>query len=85
MSGRARWSVEESVADSFEGGSGRAVRVFHVWREPRGRNAQPTHVWYTEQDNSAACCSCSGILTAMMESCRHARAVKRHLAWKGRR
>lgn len=67
-----KWHIRE--VESFRGGTGRRIRVFEVRAE-----GSAVGVWYSEDDGVASCCSCQGFLTAMKESCAHARAVKRHV------
>ena len=82
---RAKWVVERRETDDFS-----EVKVYGVGRsgEPRW---QYVNVWasrYRHRDRYTGkvswrwrtnCTDCQGTLTAMKETCAHARAVKRHL------
>jgi len=57
--------------------SGGRAQIYKV----QSAGAQPwqfTHVWHSEDDR-LNCCKCSGPLQAMLSSCKHCNAVRRHL------
>lgn len=64
--------------DAMEGSNDRRFRV-HKKGLPDYKRVE---VWYSELfgRKRAWCCSCSGISAAMLGSCPHANAVKRHVA-----
>lgn len=55
-------------------------RYFNVYpvRPVSGRGPF-TQVWVSHVNGSIKCTNCSGPLTAMLSSCKHANAVRRHL------
>ncbi len=71
----ARWVVE---AGEVFGGGGTQNYLVRKTTDPEYANV---HVWvYKGSPVTARCCHCSGPLSAMLTTCRHASAVKRFLA-----
>lgn len=69
---KKKFTIEE--VEPFVSGHGDKVRVFLVI-EPGQERWDAAHVWLSDR---ARCTKCSGLLSAMLSSCKHARAVKRH-------
>jgi len=72
---KRRYNIEETP--SFQDASGATVRVFRVWSgEGEMAKYNGADVWW--DGKLARCTRCSGMLSAMLSTCPHARAVKRH-------
>jgi hypothetical protein len=82
---RQRYQVQRLPAADFTAGDGATVRVYGVTdlRAPQW-DRLPVHVWYAQERTGRParprCVSCSGLLSAMLSTCRHADAVRRHTA-----
>mgnify|MGYP001608533963 CR=1 FL=1 len=67
-----KFIIDETLG--FDSSSGERIRVFKV-REVGQEAWDGTHVWLS--NDAARCTNCSGPLTGMSASCKHATAVKR--------
>jgi hypothetical protein len=66
-----------TVVDTGGAADNNSARVFSV----TGSGGRPVSVWCYPH-GKCYCQKCSGPLAAMLTSCRHAQAVKRHIARK---
>lgn len=55
------------------------TRYFALFTGKELADWQATSVWWDETRKRPYCCKCSGIVSAMLSSCKHASALRRYM------